>query len=110
MHPTDAHARADASNLAASPRFDPVVLPHVNDHARTVTQPHEEVRRGPLRYRIRVQAEPMPPRSNHSRKFGERRGKARGGRDVQSEVIVSAAQVLQESVCGDDHLRYPIRL
>jgi hypothetical protein len=28
-------------------RFDPAVRPHINDHARAVTQPHEEVRSMP---------------------------------------------------------------
>jgi len=44
------------------------------------------------------------PGSDRHREFGERCGDPRGGRGVESEFVVSAAEVLDEGMSGDDHL------
>ncbi len=47
-------------------------------------------------------------RSDRSGKFGKRRGKACRGRGVEGKLVVAAAEILDEGVPGDDHLRGPI--
>jgi hypothetical protein len=46
--------------------------------------------------------------SDRSGKVGERRFDPQSGAGVHSELVVSAAQVLDEGVAGDHHLRGPI--
>jgi hypothetical protein len=48
-------------------------------------------------------------RSDRSSELGERDGDALDSWCFDSEFVVAAAQVLHESVTGNDHLRGPIR-
>ena len=81
-----------------------------DQHGRIpVDLPGEEIgaaaARAPLRCGIGGRVEPVSgPRSDRLGEFGKRRGDPRGGRGVDGEFVVSAAEVLHERVSGDDHL------
>jgi hypothetical protein len=48
--------------------------------------------------------------SDRSGEFGERRGNLEQWVGVDAEFVMSAAQVLDEGMAGDHHLRSPIGL
>jgi hypothetical protein len=61
-----------------------------------------------LRYRIGGHAMPADYLSDRFGELGERRGDPQCGTGVDAEVVVGAAQVLDEGVAGNHDLRGPV--
>ena len=105
------HARATSpagSTRPTAPRQPVPVGEHPQQRRPSVN--HQAGSRALLRCGIRGDNGHAGPASDRSGEFSERRGDPLCGQGVDSELVVSAAQILQEGMPGNHYLCCPIRL